>query len=66
MRVQQRGAAFGPPFFMRYNHRVEHRNTNTSPSLLDNVPYLWWKIYLYTYLEPVILLIGRAAREARC
>jgi hypothetical protein len=35
-------AAFGPPFFMRHNRRVEHGSTNTSPSLLDNIPYLWW------------------------
>jgi hypothetical protein len=38
----ERGAAFGPPFFMRHNHRVVQPNTNTSPSLLDNIPYLWW------------------------
>ena len=38
------GRALACALFMRHNNRVEQRNTSTSPSLLNNIPYLWWII----------------------
>src|ERR1700729_3469191 len=39
------GGGFRAALFMRHNRRVDHGSTNTSPSLLDNIPYLCWITY---------------------